>query len=78
MFKIEWMPALVAGTMCLGFFAVLGVMLFHSIPQANLSTVNIIIGAVGGSVTTIVAFYFGSSKSSQAKDETLQEIAKAP
>ena len=27
-------------------------------------------------VTTVVGFYFGSSKSSQAKDETLSAIAK--
>lgn len=74
--KLEYVPAALATLMCIGFFAVLFVMMFKAIPPANLSTVNIVIGAVGGSVTTIVAFYFGSSKSSQSKDETLQSIAK--
>ena len=76
--KLDYIPAVLALVMCFGLFSLLSVMAFHAVPEANRSLLDIMIGAVGTSVTAIVSFYFGSSKSSQSKDETIQKIASIP
>jgi hypothetical protein len=43
------------------------------IPEPNRSAFDIIIGAVMGAVTTLVAYYFGSSKSSNDKNEIIKQ-----
>lgn len=73
---IEWMPPSLAGVMIAGLFMSFVLLSFHEVPKDNLSAVNLIVGAIIGSATTVVSFYFGSSKSSQSKDETIQAIAK--
>ncbi len=74
--KLDFIPAALATLVCVGFFGLIFTLIFHQVPQQNHDIVIALIGAISGSVTTIVAFYFGSSKSSQTKDETIQEIAK--
>jgi hypothetical protein len=41
----------------------------RSLDQSALTVINILIGALVASMTTIVAFYFGSSEGSKAKDD---------
>lgn len=45
----------------LGFFTMLGFLLFVEIPQGNREVLITLMGGMAGSVTTIIAFYFGDS-----------------
>ena len=52
----------------IGFFATL---IFMILKGSYESSVNLIVGALVGSFTTIVAYFFGSSKSSTDKTEMI-------
>lgn len=52
----------------IGFFATL---IFMILKGSYESSVNLIVGALVGSFTTIVAYFFGSSKSSVDKTEMI-------
>lgn len=52
---------LIAGVFGLGFFLMLGFLMFVEIPQGNREVLITLLGAMAGSVTTIIAFYFGDS-----------------
>ena len=52
----------------IGFFATL---IFMIVKGTYESSVNLIVGALVGSFTTIVAFFYGSSKSSADKTEMI-------
>lgn len=68
---------LVGGAVCLGFLGLLAILAFHPIPQANHDAMMLMLGALGGSFTTLVAFYFGSSSSSKLKDDTIKKMTNA-
>jgi hypothetical protein len=70
--------AVIVAALFLGYLGVLVVIILHPVAAGSQGTVQLIIGALGNSVGIVVGYYFGSSSSSQKKDETLQEIAKAP
>lgn len=74
--KLDYVPAILSAIVVCGALCILAVLLFHPVPTENKDLINIAFGGLLGSLTTVVAFYFGSSKSSQAKDDALQEIAK--
>ncbi len=42
-----------------GFFGLLGALMFVPIPEANADIVKVLTGFVGGSFLTMVSFYFG-------------------
>lgn len=71
-------PQVVAIIVLLCVFAVFGILLFHPVPKENEAAVNIMIGFAGGWAGAVITFYFGSSKSSQDKDDTISAIAKQP
>lgn len=56
----------------LGFFGLLIVLARMEVPQSNRDPYNILLGALSGVVTTIVAFYFGDSESNGKDDEQQQ------
>jgi hypothetical protein len=45
-----------------GFFVMLGLLLFIEIPGGNREVLITLLGGLGGSVATIIAFYFGDSE----------------
>lgn len=59
-----------------GFFALLTVLAFRNLPTANHDILISLISYLGGSVTAIIHFYFGSSAGSQSKDATIQAAIK--
>ena len=61
--------ALVAAVIVLMF-----VLAFNSGPS-NVDVFKIVVGTLVGAVMTIVGYYFGSSKSSRAKDDTISTLA---
>lgn len=59
--------------------AVIVMLLFmKEVPKENVAPLNIVIGAIIGSVGTVVAFYFGDSKKSAQQQDTINTLAQAP
>jgi len=63
-------PALAIGV-TIGFFGILGGLMYGQIQHAP--QIDIMLGSLGTAWTGIIAFYFGSSAGSQAKDNLLHQ-----
>jgi uncharacterized BrkB/YihY/UPF0761 family membrane protein len=55
----------------LGFFVLMVVLVYKTIPTENKDLLNLVVGALIGSFATIVGYFYGSSKGSQEKTEIL-------
>jgi len=53
------------------FFIVVYLMLYCTIPVANQGPLNIIVGGLITGFATVLNYFFGSSKGSQAKDDII-------
>ena len=60
-----------AGLVVIGFFAIVILMLYATIPVANQGPLNIIVGGLITGFATVIGYFFGSSKGSQAKDDII-------
>jgi uncharacterized membrane protein len=65
----SWIPSLLAISVTGGFFGILVGLMYGQIQHAP--QIDIMLGALGTAWTGIISFYFGSSASSQAKNELL-------
>jgi uncharacterized membrane protein len=75
--KIKDIFQYVLGTIIVvGFFTLLIVLVYKEIPIKNNDLLNLVVGSLIGSFTTIVGYFFGSSSGSVNKDETISLIAK--
>ena len=72
----DWVPATLALSLLLAFFALLFVMCRFPIPEANKSALDILLGMLGTGVTSVLAYYFGSSASSNLKTAIMGRIAE--
>lgn len=70
----SWVPPLLAGAVTVGFFGILGMMMFGKTVEDN-TALTMMLGSLGTAWTGIIAYYFGSSAGSQAKTDLL---SKAP
>ncbi len=68
-------PPMLAGAVTIGFFGILGMMLFGTM-DANNPAILMMLGSLGTAWTGIIAYYFGSSAGSQAKTEMLSKTNK--
>jgi heme O synthase-like polyprenyltransferase len=57
----------------IGFFLLLYLLVYQQIPIENKDILNIVVGALIGSFTTVVGYFYGSSKSSADKTEMLKK-----
>lgn len=71
-------PKVLAYAVTAGFFATLTVMIFHGKPTTGGDALLVMLGSLGTAWAAIMAYYYGSSKSSDAKTQALTDIAKAP
>jgi hypothetical protein len=55
----------------IGIFALVYILAFYPVPEANEEALFIVIGALVGAFTSVVGYFFGSSKSSADKNELL-------
>ena len=55
----------------IGFFILLLSLVYSTIPTENKDLLNLVVGSLIGSFSTIVGYYFGSSKGSADKNELL-------
>lgn len=44
--------------------------------KADLGLINVVVGWLGGTTSTIIAFYFGSSSGSEKKNDIIHSIKK--
>lgn len=74
----DWVPKALAIAVTVGFFGLIGILCRYTIPPENIRVVDVMLGSLGTGFLTVLAFYFGSSASSHAKDETIGKLAAAP
>ena len=67
----SWIPPLLAILVTLGFFGILAGMMTGKVTSSE--ALMIMLGSLGTAWTGIIAFYFGSSASSQNKDALLHQ-----
>lgn len=60
-----------ASIIVLGFFTLLYIIIFVGVPEVNKEILNIVVGALIGSFTSVVGFFFGSSVGSKEKTKIL-------
>ncbi len=77
--KFTWPEpqSFIAIVLVLAVVALMFVLAFQTGP-ANIDVFKIVVGTIVGALMTIVGFYFGSSKSSRAKDDTISTLAGTP
>lgn len=71
----SWIPPLLAIMVTLGFFGILTGMMSGRVTSSE--ALMIMLGSLGTAWTGIIAFYFGSSASSQNKDALLHQSTPA-
>jgi hypothetical protein len=63
-----------AGIVIIGFFILLYALIKSEIPGNNRELLSLVIGALIGSFSTIIGYFFGSSAGSSKKDEIIKDI----
>jgi hypothetical protein len=68
---------LIAFTVVVSFIAIIVIWLFHAPTgdAASNAVLNILMGALAAAFGAVITFYFGSSKGSKDKDDTISSIA---
>lgn len=72
----DWTPRLIAAGVVVGFFTLITLMAFKELPVSNHDALMMLLGALSAAFTAVMAFYFGSSSGSQAKDQTIRDLSK--
>lgn len=57
----------------LGFFGLLGLLIYNGVPEQNTDLLNIGIGSLLAAFATVVGYFYGSSKGSSDKNELIKK-----
>lgn len=60
-------PSILAAAVTVGFFFLLGAMIFHAMPAANSDLLQVMLGSLGTAWIMVMTYYFGSSAGSAEK-----------
>lgn len=71
-------PSILAGGVTLGFFSLLTMLIFRSIPESSKAVVYVMIGSLGTAWISIIGYYFGSSAGSDKKTDIITELKAEP
>jgi len=63
---------ILGGLIVAGFFALMIVLVYTSVPEQNKDLLNLVVGALIGSFATVVGYFYGSSLGSSDKNELLK------
>lgn len=66
------------GAVIFTFIGIVGLLCFHVVPQENREELILVVGVIVGSYKDVIGFFFGSTSSSKAKDDTISKLAAAP
>jgi uncharacterized membrane protein len=61
----------------IGFFGLLSILVYKGVPEVNKDILNIVVGALIGSFTSIVGYFYGSSKGSSDKNDIIANQNKS-
>lgn len=68
-------PAVLATLITIGFFGVLSFMMTNEVPKEGRDALLVMLGALGTSFSGVIAYYFGSTNGSRAKDATIAKLS---
>lgn len=71
----SWLPGVLAIVVTIGFFGLLAMSAYHTVPAGSEKILDIMTGSLGTAWIMIITYYFGSSAGSDRKTELL---AQAP
>ncbi|MDC6711386.1 hypothetical protein, partial [Leclercia adecarboxylata] len=57
----------------IGFFVCLGLVILTPLPQENAAVTNIMLGSLVAGVTTVLGYFYGSSKGSADKTDLMNK-----
>ena len=69
----DYTPRVLAYGVTIGFFGILAIYTYGTVPEMNTSVLNIMLGSLGTAWVSIINYYFGSSIGSQRKTELLSK-----
>ena len=69
-------PRILAGIMVTGFFLVLAWLLSEGMPAQGGEALLVLLGALSTGVAAVLSYYFGSSMSSNTKNQTIQRLTE--
>lgn len=67
-------PTILAGVVCIGFFATLIGLMLYGLPTKGQDALLILLGALSSSFTAIIGYYYGSSSGSRAKEQIIDQM----
>ena len=73
---MDWTPKALAVGLTVGFFTLLGFLIFHEAPAGSRDLLNIMLGALGGGWGTMLAYYFGGSQGGDHAVAQLGSVGK--
>lgn len=62
---------LLGALVAIGFFTLLGLLIFQAIPESNNELLYLAVGALIAAFTTVVSYFYGSSAGSAQKTEAM-------
>ena len=68
----DFTPKVLAAAITIGFFGILFWMFIHGVPMNGTEALLLMLGALQTAFTGVIAYYFGSSAGSKAKNELLK------
>ena len=73
---MNWPMYILAALIVSGFFGLIGILLFHAIPEGSADATFMLFGTLSTCFAAIVSYFFGSSKGSADKTATMVSMKK--
>ncbi len=70
----DWTPTVLGLAIILGFFGILGAIMFVEVPTNAATIINILLGALAAMTAQVGNYFFGSSAGSARKNDTIEKL----